>query len=237
VIALRAAAIVTAMLAAGCHISVMGGDPITIIGGEPAAGGMRAGRRCGEPDDARRARTREDGCAARCRIDVAERTTDCEAVRMDTPRAGVATLDLSGHDGVIVTVEVCDPTGHVFQLADSPTSDADGGDAGTSAHDASVLLEATTLQLYASEGSGVPRSSARHWVAERGCSNRTLVLADQLVYLVEGDAGLCGSGMLRVNPPTDAEGTPDALWYLALAGTADGSRSGSGLRSVTLCYW
>jgi hypothetical protein len=158
-------------------------------------------------------------------------------VTMDAPRAGVATLDLSAADGVAITLQVCDPSEIVLHLSDSATGDADGGDDGTSSHDASLLLEATTLTVRASEGSGVEASTVRGYVAETGCTERTIVLADQLAYLVEQDAGVCGRGMLRIAPPTDTEGTPDSLWYLALGGTVDRARSGSGLRAATFCFW
>ena len=91
--------------------------------------------------------------------------------------------------------------------------------------------------MRASAGSEVPSSTVESFVPESGCHERTVVISDQLVFLVEADAGLCGTGMLRIDPPIDAEGTPDARWYLALAGSIDGSASGSGVRSASLCFW
>jgi hypothetical protein len=224
-----------AALLAGCQISVMGGEPITLIGrSDVGSGGTTLA--CGEPDDARRAREADGGCPDACAIDVAAGTTDCENVRLDEVRQGVATIDLHDVDGAIITLEICDPTGVAFQIADSRTADGDGGDAGTSSHDAHVLLDGTTLHVHASEGSGVEPSTVSGWIPMAGCSTRTLVMEDQLVYLVEADAGVCGTGLLRVDPPADAEGSPDALWYFA-AGTIDGTQAGSGVRSARLCFW
>jgi hypothetical protein len=55
--------------------------------------------------------------------------------------------------------------------------------------------------------------------------------------VVETGAGLCGNGMLRIDPPTDERGAPDARWYLSTGGSVDGRTSGSGVRSVSLCFW
>ncbi|MDQ3038161.1 MAG: hypothetical protein M3Y87_37560 [Myxococcota bacterium] len=224
-------------LCAGCQVSFMGGDMVNVFGGSDVGTAGGPARSCGEPDDARLARTSEGGCGERCRIDVAAGTTDCETVTMGAPREGVAQLDLRSADGVAITIEVCDPQEVAMHIADSSTADADGGDAGTSSHDASLLLEGTTLTVRASEGSDLEPSTVQGYVAAQGCTERTIVISEQIVYLVEQDAGLCGPGMLRINPPTDAEGAPDSLWYLALAGTIDGARSGSGVRSASLCFW
>lgn len=222
---------------AGCTISAFGSDPVNVFGGAEVAPGGGAARACGEPDDARAARTREGGCGERCTIDVAAGTTDCETVTMGAPREGVATIDMHTADGVAITIEVCDPSGTAMHVADSPTAAPGGGDGGTSSHNASLLLEGTTLTVRASAGSDIEASTVQGFVTTAGCTERTIVISDQIVFLVEQDAGLCGPGMLRIDPPTDAVGTRDALWYLATAGSVDGARSGSGLRSASLCFW
>jgi hypothetical protein len=144
---------------------------------------------------------------------------------------------MGSDDGVLITMEICDPSGIVFQLADSPTAHANGGDEQSTSHDADVALEGTTLHLRAATGSDVDPSTVSAFVAPTGCTTRTLVVADQIAYLVESGAGLCGTGMLRIRPPTDERAAPDALWYLSLAGSVDGVTEGSGLRSVDLCFW
>ncbi|UJR79933.1 hypothetical protein [Sandaracinus amylolyticus] len=234
----RVVIVLALALCAGCEVSFFGGEPVRFGGSD--TGGIPAGaeaRPCGEPDDARAARTNEDGCSERCRIEPGATEITCDAVTLGTPRENVATLDLGSSDGVVITLEICDPTGTVLQISDSPTADADGGDAGSSSHDADVMLVDTTLTVRASQSANLEPSSARNFVPASGCHERTIVIADQIVYLVEADAGLCGTGTLRIDPPTDDEGAPDAKWYLALGGTVDGAQSGNGLRGATLCFW
>jgi hypothetical protein len=224
-------------LLAGCQVSFFGNDPITVVGSDVGPGGS-SGRACSEPEDARLARTREDGCTERCRIENGTLTGECRIARVGELRENVATIDLADADGIAITLETCDPSGIVFQLSDSETGAVDGGDAGTTSHDADILLDGTTVKLRASVGSGVAPSQIASWTPSSGCALRTIVLADQLVYFVEADAGLCGTGALRVDPPTDDEGRPDARWYLALGGTVDGlAPRGTGLGAVELCAW
>jgi hypothetical protein len=224
-----------AMLLSQCEISAFGSDPIVL--GQDTSGSQN-GHACSEPDDARAAREESpDSCASHCHVDVANGTTDCESLTIDPSRTSLATIDMRGDDGVLITIEVCDPSGLAFQIADSPTAHATGGDDGSTSHDADIALDATTLHLRAATGSGVPESSIASFVAATGCTRRTFALADQLAYVVDTGAGLCGTGMLRINPPTDAHGAPDARWYLSVAGSVDGHTPGSGVRSVELCFW
>jgi len=224
-----------ALFLSQCEISAFGSEPL-VIGGETS--GSQGGHACAEPDDARSAREEApDSCASHCRIDVANGTSDCDEIAFDASRPGIATIDMNGDDGVLVTMEICEPSGLVFQLSDSPTAHVAGGDDGTTSHDADLALDGTTLHLRAATGSDVSPSSVGGFVTSTGCSTRTMVVADQIAYLVESGAGLCGTGMLRIRPPTDDRGAPDALWYLSLAGSIDGQAHGSGLRSVELCFW
>lgn len=224
-----------ALMLSQCEISAFGSEPL-VLGSDTS--GSQGGHACAEPDDARSAREGAPGaCASHCHIDVATHTTDCDEISLSEARPDLATLDMGSDDGVLLTLEICDPSGLVFQLSDSPTGRADGGDAGSTSHDADVALDGTTLHLRAATGSEVDPSTVSSFVTESGCSTRTVAVADQIAYLVESGAGLCGTGMLRIRPPTDERGRPDALWYLALAGSVDGETSGSGLRSVDLCFW
>lgn len=210
----------------GCEISVFGSPPTTIIGTSTGSGGPE-GHACSEPDDARRAREDEDACGEICRIEAGAITGECGAA---TIADGIATLDLADADGLVMRLEICDPSGLVFELGDARLRRG-------SSHDARLLVEATTMTVHGSEGAGLEPSSVRHWIAPSGCSTRTIVLTEQLVYFAEAEAGLCGTGLLRISPPTDAEGRPDALWHLALGRALEGEASGSGLRSVDLCFW
>lgn len=220
----------------GCEVSLFGSDPITVIGDGTA--GSEGGHACTEPDDAQQARAEmPDSCAEHCRIDAVAGTTNCDEVSLDAQRTSLATVDMSSADGVLLTFEICDPTGFVFQVGDSATTHADGGDDGTTSHNADIALEGTTIQLRAATTSSVPTSSVSDFVAAEGCTTRTVIVGDQIAYLLDQRRGLCGTGLLRINPPTDEVGRPDSLWYLSLAGSLDGTRPGSGVRSVDLCFW
>jgi hypothetical protein len=224
-----------------CEVSVFGSDPI-VLAAEGSSGGTREAHACEEPEDSRRAREEgDDGCDARCIIDpeaLAAGTipATCERV-LPGARPGLYTLDMSAHDGVIVEVEICDPHGTAFQISDSATGAPGGGDSGTSSHDADVLLDGTSLHLRASTTATVPPSLVEGYVAAEGCTTRRLVVSEQLLWLVDAERGLCGSGMFRNAPPVDDEGTPDAQWHLAANASVDGTATGSGLRSVELCFW
>ena len=224
-----------ALMLSQCEISAFGSDPI-VLGADTT--GSQNGHACAEPDDARVAREgAPDSCASHCRIDVTAGTTDCDQVTIDAERPTLATINMRSDDGVLITLEVCDPTGIAFQIADSPTAHAGGGDDGSTSHDADLALDGTTLHLRAATGSAVPPSSVTSFVAATGCTRRTLAIADQIAYVVDTGAGLCGTRMLRIDPPTDEHGTPDARWYLSTSGSVDGRTSGSGVRSVELCFW
>lgn len=230
-----------ATLIAGCEVSVFGSDPVVIVP-EGSSGGNREAHACEEPEDSRRAREEgDDGCDVRCVLDTEALASggvgsDCARV-IAGARPGLYTLDMSAHDGVIVELEICDPTGTVVQLSDSATARPIGGDTGTSAHDADVMLDAAGLHVRASTNAEVPESLVESYVAAEGCTTRRMVLSEQLVWLVDAERGLCGSGMFRNAPPADAEGAPDALWYFATNASIDGSATGTGLRSVELCFW
>lgn len=229
-----------AVLASGCEVSVFGSDPIVLVG-DGTAGGTRDAHACEEPPDARHAREEGDGgCDVRCVLDAealaAGTAPECEHLAVGA-RAGVYTIDVSRHDGVILELEVCDPIGTVLQVSDSATGAPGGGDAGSTAHDADLLLSGTDLHLRASTTVAIPESIVESFATATGCSTRRVVLSEQLIWLVDVERGLCGSGVFRIDPPVDAEGTPDALWHLATTGSVDGSASGSGLRRVEICFW
>jgi hypothetical protein len=223
------------LLVPGCEVSVFGSDPIVIIGDHT---GSEGGHACTEPDDARRARDEmPDSCAEHCRIDAVAGTTNCDEISLSADRPSLATLDMSGDDGVLMTFEICQPTGYVLQIGDSSTTLPDGGDGGSSSHNADLSLEGTTVHLRAATSSSVDPSTVESFLPAEECSTRTIIVSDQIAFLLESRRGLCGTGMLRINPPTDELGSPDSLWYVSLAGSLDGSRPGSGVRSVELCFW
>jgi hypothetical protein len=229
---------VCCVLIAGCEVSLFGSEPITLAGGT-SAGGTASAYSCEEPDAARAARAEadeEEGCVTRCRWEAGE-AFECRSAVAREDRSSVIEVDLHDADGLLLTVEVCDPDGVAFQLSDSVSGSSTGGDAGDSAHDADVILVGNTLHVRASSGADTAPSEVREFVTEEGCSTRTLVISEQVAYLVDQERGLCGPGLFRIDPPTDAEGTPDAHWYLGTEGSVDGAAEGSGLRSADFCFW
>lgn len=227
------------VLASGCEVSLFGSEPITLAGGT-SAGGTSSAYACEEPDAARLARTgveEEDHCVTRCRWESGQAFECRSAHPLEGVRSNVLELDLHDADGLLLTFEVCDPEGVALQLSDSVSGSSAGGDAGDSAHDADVILVGNTLHVRASSGAQTPPSQVENYVSEEGCSTRTLVISEQVAYLVDGERGLCGPGLFRIDPPTDAEGSPDARWYLGTEGSVDGGSEGSGLRSAELCFW
>jgi hypothetical protein len=234
----------------GCEVSVFGSEPIQIVGGAgPATGGENGA--CGEPEETRVARERlADGeatsgetspCAYHCVFEAGALT---EASRESCPlvttlASGAVRLDMSRADAIVARVEVCDDT--VLQLADSAGAKSDGTDDETTSHDASVLLRAGTLDLYPAHDGGLSPSHVEGYVPENTggpseCIARTIELTDSVVFLHDLERGLCGTSMLRIDPPTDAQGAPDSLWHLALGRSLDGTVSGALPSSLELCF-
>ncbi len=223
-----------ALLVPSCTVSLFGSPEMTVIG----APAPRDAHGCEEPDDARRAREDATRCVARCTLGGGSPEGECGAVHVGELREGLVSIDMSDHDGVVVTMEICDVEGVSFSFADSPTADEDGGDAGSSEHDSHAFLDGTTLTLFAAERAQIEPSVVRNYVPESGCVTRTVVLADSTFFLVDAHAGLCGDGVFRVNPPVDDEGTPDARFHLARGQLVNGTRpTGTGVRSTSFCFY
>lgn len=149
----------------------------------------------------------------------------------------VLRADMTGFTSLEANVEVCDPSGPVFQIADSPTSRTSGGDAGSASNDAHVLLLDTQLVYFRSEY-GTGSNVLTGYVAASGCTTRRIVIGDGTVWTA-GGAGLdlTEDAALRLDPPIDDEGTPDRLWYLGINRTVHTGfqDEGTGLQRVTFC--
>lgn len=241
---------ITVLGALGCEVSVFGSEPVQVFGGVGPTRGGEAGA-CGEPEETRRVRARlEDGepptgeaspCAYHC---VFEDGALTEASRQSCPLASVDTdgtvhLDMTRADGVFARLEVCAQT--VVQLGDSIGARADGSDDPSTSHDASVLVHRGELDLLPAHEGGLSASHVNHYLSEEAradeaCTLRTLTITDALVYLVEIERGLCGTSMLRIDPPTDSQGSPDSLWHLTLGRSLDGSVTGAPPPRLDLCF-
>ena len=246
--------VVLLLSSSGCEVSVFGSEPVQLFGGAgPATGGENGA--CGEPEETRRARERlADGeptsgesspCAYHCVIEAGTLTDES---RSTCPLAtvgedGVIHLDMARADAFVARVEVCEDT--VLQLADSVGARSDGSDDPATAHDASVVLHDATLDLFPAHDGGLSPSHVDHYGpatdADAGpsapeCALRTIELTDSVVYLYDVERGLCGSSMLRIDPPTDAQGPPDSLWHLSVGRTLDGAHTGAMPPRVDLCF-
>lgn len=75
-------------------------------------------------------------------------------------------------------------------------------------------------------------------LAASGCTSFVMQVRDKEIHVVEPKPfDVVSEFALRLNPPSDAEGTPDALWFLGIdrtAGTA--TRNGTGATKIDLCW-
>lgn len=185
-------------------------------------------------------------CEARCTVDLLGETTDCPdeyGVEFTDAGRGRARIEMpSPHHMLLLDARVCNPRKWVLHIADSPTNDGAGGDAGTTAHDAELYLYDRAIALFGSDNSD-PRRAGRLWSANlpdfappSGCLDVRFGIADRAVTVEPVCRMFISNDMLRLDPPTDAEGTPDRVWHFGFNQTYRSvDRLGSGLRSVELC--
>jgi hypothetical protein len=174
------------------------------------------------------------------------------AVTMQDESGARLALDMTNATELRVAFEICDPAGYVLNIGDSPSDNGGGGDWGDFEHDAEVLIYGTDLTAWSSD-LGYEQTSAQSgyhplllsragYVAARGCSVRTLHLRDQ--YIADSDDPSLRTQSptaLRINPSTDAQGRPDAQWYVGLnrvvsSWQRDRDRVGSGVAAIRVCF-
>jgi hypothetical protein len=246
------AALALGGVAPGCEVSVFGSEPIQLLGGPGPTYGSEAGR-CGEPEETRLVRERltpgageDDPCAFRCVLVDGVLEGDPATCRIATrAEDGSWSFDMSEADALIVRVEVCRET--VMHLADSMGARHDGSDDPATSHDAALLLRGGDLDLHPAHGGGLSPSHVEGFVpappesstseGAPACVIRTLEVTDSVVYLAELERGLCGTSMLRIDPPTDEQGRPDSFWHLALGRTLDGHDEGAPPPRTELCLF
>jgi hypothetical protein len=162
------------------------------------------------------------------------------------------TVDMTRAAELRVAFEICNPAGYVLDIGDSPSDNGGGGDWGDFEHDAEVLVYDTDLTAWSSD-LGYEQTSATagyhplllsrpDYLSARGCSVRTLHIRDQ--YIADADDPTLRTQSptaLRINPSTDAQGYPDATWYIGVnrvvsSWASDRTRVGTGATTIRLCF-
>jgi hypothetical protein len=189
-------------------------------------------------------------CRVRCTVDFDRHRTDCRGpITLDhtahdyrTSRQALFRVDMRGYDELAVEIEACEPSGWVLHVGDSRSNDGWGGDMADFSNDAELHVNGApgllSSQLYASdEGSGrLVRPADRREISLAGrCERHRYGFADQRVSYDDGTA-VCDPALLRVQPPTDREGSPDATWWVGVNRTIrGGERVGTGVTQAVLC--
>ncbi len=147
-----------------------------------------------------------------------------------------AVIDMTGFTSVTVALDACDVTGFSFHFGDSPTNDGYGGDAGSTSNDAEVHVTAGSLSVYGNDSvSPGLQGTIADVLPTAGCGSYEITFADQ--QITTPTMVFTGPQFLRIDPPTDTEGTPDALWYLGVNRTyGNAGRTGTGTTTAALCF-
>ena len=140
-----------------------------------------------------------------------------------------------------VVFYVTNPSGWTVHVADSPSCNGGGGDGRQFSNDAEVQLLETTVSGYSNDlnpdGAGTVLFSDTEDLS-RQCSGQTWIVSDGRfqVIAVATLIDVTSPYLLRLNPPADIEGRPDALWYVGFNRTVgDESRAGTGLQEAAIC--
>lgn len=180
-------------------------------------------------------------CGNSCSVTMSVDGVYCGGAITVTGNQGVGSIDMTGRTELFVTAFICDPTGYVVHVGDSPSNDGSGGDAGQFSNDAEVYLNGSTLEVWGNDFSPMGAKqleSAPAFAPAAGCFDFEMSVRDQEVETTKPSQLLVQSPfLLRIDPPMDPEGKPDALWYIGLDRTPGNVlRSGSGLATVSLCW-
>lgn len=178
-------------------------------------------------------------CKFTCNYDYSTSTTDCGsgAITFQVLSPGdpsVLRVDMTNMDSLEAVINVCDPAGPYFQIADSRSNGLGKGDDGITSNDAHLLLSDTDIEFFRNDF-GAGSQKVVDFVAAAGCSIRTIVVADQTIEAP--NLSVNDATALRLDPATDLQGAPDRLWYLGINRTVDTTveNEGSGLEDVNFC--
>ncbi len=194
-------------------------------------------------------------CDYECTIDLTTRSHDCVnppvVVQQLGYDLGLATIDMDPdgdqNNGTLygaleLTVHVCDPSGWVFNLADSPSCNGYGGDDGDFSNNGEIHLgpgnDGTLLYYYGNDYVTSPLLlQVPDFVADVGCSSATVRVGDRSVVSSESCFASDSVYGLRLWPTVDNESVPDAKWYLGLNRVVQSTvRRGEGLQQAHLCF-
>jgi hypothetical protein len=180
-------------------------------------------------------------CANSCSITMSVDGPYCGGAITVAGNQGFGTIDMTGRTELFVAAFICDSTGYVVHVGDSPSDDGGGGDAKDSSNDAEVYLNGSTFEAWGNDFSppGARQlENAPGFAPAAGCFDFEMAVRDQEVETTKPAQLVVQSPfLLRINPPMDREGIPDALWHIGLDRTPGGLlRTGSGLVNVSLCW-
>lgn len=181
-------------------------------------------------------------CANECTVDTVASTSTCTgrvtALELSAGQ-GRLRVDLAGLTALRLMVAICDPSGWVLNVGNSPGNDGYGGDAGEFSNDSELQLMGTTLSVYANDdGASAQLLSDASFVPASGCVSREVEVSDGKVTTLAPAHAVDSPYVFRLNQP-DSTGTPDAVIYIGLNRVvrSDSPRVGSGLRAASVCLW
>jgi hypothetical protein len=190
-----------------------------------------------------------------CTINVTAGTTDCTSGPISITSASgtqrVARVNLASNNYLRLDafVDSCSASGYWFHLADSPTADGGGGDAGTTQHDAEAHAFGYDFYFYSTLTPGTlaldTTYTAQGLIPFGGC-RRTQWTVYESQVLADNDADPTDPALIEIKsqygfdsapyaePDTEDPFGADAnLWYVALNRTiGNASRTGSGVNKV-----
>jgi hypothetical protein len=172
-----------------------------------------------------------------CTINPVAGTTNCSGNVTAQAASGMATaaIDLTNFREAYISAQICNPTGWVLNIGDSPSNNGGSGDGGEFSNDAELEIQGTQLNVLGRDGSNpVVQFQDASFVGSTDCTWRSFKIADRTIEVGEKNIRLASDNLIRINQP-DTEGQPNALIYMGLNRVIGGTfRSGSGVQQATV---
>jgi hypothetical protein len=189
----------------------------------------------------------------RCVVDLDAGTNTCTGAISLTSSSGIyrtGRIDLAGgYQRLDAVVDVCSPTGYTLHIADSPTCDGWGGDAGTTNHNAEVQINGTGIYTFGTDERGTtePGTLETGVLPASGCYRVHWTIQEDKIRF-DDDGNLSDSSRISLDSyhgfeiapyaETDTEdpnGYDANLWYFGLNRTVySAARSGTGVHRACL---